>query len=1066
MSARFRTLSASLALVMGAGALSSIAPATAAPDDTAFAPLRGFSLSGDKVRVEPKQYAATRVDLSALRADLPSGDATAVVEIPGPDGELESFRVQRSQTMESELAAAHPEIQTWSGVGVDDPQASIALDITPMGFHAFVREPGAQADWYVDPAFNRRGTTTHLSYRSSDLPAPAKRRAEGEVEALRETVTEAQAANRDPEEGKPVRRHFYRLALTSDPSYAAYFGTGNVLAEKVTLINRVNQIYNADLGTELRLVNGTDDLNLDTDAEATGAGGPCGDAPCFDVAAGGLPGDLDFCSILTLSQNRTFLGQVIGASNYDVGHIALGKNGGGVAYLGVVGGAYKGGGCTGLPVPTGDFFAIDYVAHEIGHQFGGNHTFNGADGNCADNISQASVEPGSGSSVMAYAGICGSDDLQPHTDPYFSFLTIDEVEAVQASPYNVVEVQTVSLRGFDTDGETITLSYEGDTATVTRGVDYTNAGVEAAVESITGRDVSIAQWGFDEVFNSDDDGNPVVAPITDVGFQVIFNEEPVAFTLGDATDVDLPSLEVTGSDNVTGFVGETERGGPASTNGIDLPKTEEISGNRAPVVTAPEDRTIPVQTPFALTAASATDADGDSLIHLWEQTNPGSGTRLSDNTKVYGPLFRVFGDDAVVSTADSLVSPSPGINLADGSPTRVFPDMAQVLAGNTNAATGACPPATDAGGTPLPDDEQLPDTLLDCYSEFLPTSDYLGSFGGGDDRELSFRITSRDLFPNGGGTAYDDVTLTVDPSAGPFLVTSQSAAGATVAGGSSVPVTWAVNGTQKLAANVKISLSTDGGATFGTVLAASTPNDGSETFAMPNVTATDVRIKIEAVGNYFFDVNDASFALKATPAPETTITSGPADGSIVLKRKQTITYASSVTPATFVCTVDDEPVSCDAAGLTDKFRAGTHVLTVAAVNAAGVADPTPATLTFTVPRNSSTFARKGKGAWDIKKDARAFSGKYLTSKRKGSELVTRVPATERIVLVIGKLKNGGTARVFLGKRKLGVVKFAGKRSFSSLRTFDLPKARKGKLRIVVAKNKPVRVEGVAVVTSD
>ena len=57
---------------------------------------------------------------------------------------------------------------------------------------------------------------------------------------------------------------------------------------------------------------------------------------------------------------------------------------------------------------------------------------------------------------------------------------------------------------------------------------------------------------------------------------------------------------------------------------------------------------------------------------------------------------------------------------------------------------------------------------------------------------------------------------------------------------------------------MKISLSTDGGATFGTVLAASTPNDGSETLAMPNVTASDVRIKIEAVGNYFFDVNDAS----------------------------------------------------------------------------------------------------------------------------------------------------------------------------------------------------------------
>ncbi|WP_367649981.1 reprolysin-like metallopeptidase [Nocardioides sp. zg-1230] len=1059
---RPRSLAAGLALVMGAGVLSSMAPVAAAPDDRAFAPLRGFEPSGAKVRVEPREYAASRVDLAALRGELPQAGASAVVEVPAPDGSLQAFRVTRTQTMESELAAAHPEIATWSGRGVDDPRVSIALDITPMGFHAFVREPGAQADWYVDPAYNRRGTTAHLSYRSSDLPAPEKRRQEGEVKALRDTVAQAQAAERDPEAGQPVRRHFYRLALTSDPSYAAYFGTDNVLAEKVTLINRVNQIYNDDLGTELRLVNDTDKLNLDTQADATGADGPCGEAPCFDVAGGGLPGDLDFCSILTLSQNRTVLGQLIGASSYDVGHIALGKNGGGVAYLGVVGGAYKGGGCTGLPIPTGDFFAIDYVAHEIGHQFGGNHTFNGADGNCADNISEASVEPGSGSSVMAYAGICGSDDLQPHTDPYFSFLTIDEVEAVQATPYNVIEVQTVSLRDFDTDGETITLSYEGDTATLTRGVDYTNAGVEAAVESITGRDVSIAQWGFDEVFNSDDDGNPVVSPITDVGFQVIFNEEPVAFTVGGADDVDLPSLGVVGSGDVTGFVGETERGGPASTNGIDLPRTEEITDNRAPVVDAPDPKTIPIQTPFALTAASATDADGDALVHLWEQTNVGSGTRLSDNTKRYGPLFRVFGDDAVVSTADSLTSPSPGINLADGNPTRVFPDMTQVLDGNTNAKAGVCPPAVAEDGTPLPDDEQLPDELLDCYSEFLPTADYLGSFGGGDDRVLRFRVTSRDLFPNGGGVAYDDVALTVDRTAGPFLVTSQTTEGATVAGGSSVPVTWAENGTRRLAENVKISLSTDGGATFGTVLAASTPNDGSETLAMPNVDASDVRIKIEALGNYFFAVNDASFVLKATPAPETTITSGPANDSIVLERKQAFTYSSSVTPASFRCTVDTESVPCDATGLTDRFRAGTHIVTVAAVNAAGVADPTPAAVTFTVPRDESTFARKG--TWNRKKDKRALFGDYITSRRKGSELVTRVPATERIVLVIGTVKNGGKARVFLGKRKLGVVKFAGKRSFSKLRTFELSKARKGKLRIVVTKNKPVRIEGVAVVT--
>ena len=1057
----------------------SASSAPAAPDDQAFTALRGFEPTGSKVRVEPKSFAASRVDVAALRAELPSGNGSTVVEIPGPDGALQAFRVERTQRMESQLADLHPEIGTWSGRGIDDTSASIALDITQMGFHAFVRTPGGRSDWYVDPAYNRPGTTAHLSYRSSALSAPAARRAEGEVSTIRDTVAAA-AADRSTPPGAPVQRHFYRLALTSDPSYAAYFGTDNVLAEKVTLINRVNQIYNDDLATELRLVNGSDKLNLDTDAKATGANGPCGVAPCFEpYNDNGTPadttddtdGELDYCDVPTLGKNRTVVGQLIGASNYDIGHIALGVNGGGIAYLGVVGGDYKAGGCTGLPEPKGDFFAIDYVAHEMGHQFAGNHTFNGALGACGGNISAASVEPGSGATVMAYAGICGQDDLQPHTDPYFSFRTIDEVDAYRESTYDNVEVQTVSLNQAFGQGKSLVLGFNGATTRI-RFAQYNAAGLKAAIEGLTGQDVSIASWGFDEFGYDPDLTGPDAR-----GFQVIFNDKPSVIADPGDVLVDVDELTVDASSGVAGFVGETARGGPAQNDGIPLPQTSDVSDNSAPVATAPADKTVPVRTPFALTGA-ATDPDGDDLVYLWEQTNFGEGTLLASNTKVYGPLFRVFGDDAIVSDEDTLKTPSPGENLADGNPTRVFPDLVQVLAGNTNAATGTCPTPTTPANRPLPN------TLLDCYSEFLPTADYLGSLGetGG---VMTFRITARDLDPNGGGVAHDDVALTVDKSAGPFLVTSQAAAGTTVPGGSSVPVTWAVNNTQGLASQVKISLSTDGGATFGTVLAAATDNDGSETLVMPNVTASDVRLKIEAVDNYFFAVNDASFQLAATPTPptttpptttppttpapavpDTTITSGPAEGSIVLTRKQAFTYSSTVTPATFVCTVDDEAVPCDVAGLQDKFRAGTHVVTVAAVNSAGVADPTPASVTFTVPRSDSTFARKGtsKGAWHRTKDDRAFSRHYVTSHLKGSELVTRVKITQRIVLVIGKLPQGGVARVFLGKEKLGTVRFKGKTAFSQLRTFRLDEPAKGKLRIVVAKNKPVRVEGVAIVT--
>ena len=114
-------------------------------------------------------------------------------------------------------------------------------------------------------------------------------------------------------------------------------------------------------------------------------------------------------------------------------------------------------GCTGIPDPVGDYYAIDYVAHEMGHQFSGNHTFNGAQWNCegGNRNQDTSVEPGSGTSVMAYAGICRQDNLQPHSDPYFSQRSITEITPYTSGDApNPIEVQDVSLTGFDGTGDT------------------------------------------------------------------------------------------------------------------------------------------------------------------------------------------------------------------------------------------------------------------------------------------------------------------------------------------------------------------------------------------------------------------------------------------------------------------------------------------------------------------------------------------------------------------------------------------------------------------------------------
>ena len=875
MPRHLRSLAALVAVALAAAALPGGSSASASPDPSAFRQLDGFRPAGPHVRVKPEHYTAFRVDTAQVRSTLAGAPAagaerTTTFAIPTPTGGVERFAVQRTTLLSPELAAAHPGISTWAGRSLDNPGSTVALDLTPMGFHASVRPANGQGAWYVDPAYNLRGTTTALSYYGGALPDQAVAFAERDLPVVKKLMQKRAA--RAPVDGT-VSQKVYRLALVTDPTYFEYFGSqsSNVTSEKVTLMNRVNQIYNDDLAINIEL---TSDVQFNTWDETTEPSGPCGLNPCWvndpDTTDNGgyVQGQIAYCDVGTLERNQIVLGQLVGASNYDIGHLMLGVNGGGIAGLGVVGSIEKGMGCTGLPDPTGDFMAIDYVAHEMGHQFGGNHTFNGTQWNCSggNRNDATSVEPGSGTSVMAYAGICRQDNLQDHSDPYFSQRTLDEVNTYTGSPAAApVEVQDVALDGFRS-GDSITVDFPGAAAPVvfTRGstgdTAYTRTNVEAQIETLTGMDVTVAGWGYDPYGSiyqdAPDDVYP--APLTSPGpggFQVMFAGDADPYT-EDSDRADEPALEVT-SNNVSYIhVGETAKGGTPGNTGASVNPT----ANHAPVVTAPADKTIPTRTPFTL-SGTGTDADSDDLVYLWEQNDDArdhAGTALVKNKKVYGPLFRVFGVVARVSDEGTLEYDSPGENLATADTrTRTFPDLTQILKNNTNAAKGTCPKVT------LVEDPYVPvkSKPRNCYSEFLPTKNYLGTPGRAK-HAMHFRLTARDRVAGGGGVGFDEVTLKVDPNAGPFLVSSFATAGASVKRGSKTTITWKVNGTTKLAANVRITISTDGGSTWDTVLRRSTANDGKATVTMPSVKTSDARIMISAVDNYFFDVNDKAFAIK------------------------------------------------------------------------------------------------------------------------------------------------------------------------------------------------------------
>ena len=756
------------------------------------------------------------------------GDRPVRVTLPAPNGGFERFEVAATPVMAPKLARLHPKIRTYAGVGVDEPRASVRITLSALGLQASVRG-GRVGAWYVDPVY-RRDASLYGSYVGDDLI----NRHGPLIEP--EDIGPSAALGDQQEDlissGSQLRT--YRLALLTDPSYATFFGAANVTAAKVALINRVDQIYEDELAVRMVLIGNNDLLNFNTAAQMTGTNGPCGAAACYTASqATGCPG--------VLGRTRLVIGQVIGASNFDIGHIGLGLDGGGIAVLGVVGRSAKALGCTGLSSPVGDFYAVDYVAHEMGHQFGGDHTFNGINGSCGggNRTGSTSVEPGSGSSIMAYAGICDVDDLQPHSDPYFSERSFDEIETYVASSQPAInEIQSAALTGFG-GADSFTLTYGPNTSTpITNGVNYSAPGLQAALLPIlpAGATVTVANFGGGGVPSAS-------------GFQVTFG--------GTLAGQNVPNmLQLTNVSGFTGSVNEIDKGGAVNNGGA-----VSSTGNTPPVVTAPDSYTIPYRTPFALTG-SATDTDGDPLTYMWEQDDidTGVGTSLIDPQKTSGPLFRQFGTALDASSYDPDQYDSPGENHPTGDPTRVFPDMAQVLAGNTNANTGDCP------NGPPPPTPPVPPGLIDCYSEFLPTPGYAGP--------MHFRLTARDGRAGGGGVASAETIVRLARGTGPFRVTAPSAP-LTWGSGTTQTVTWNVAGTAGgaiNAANVRISLSTDGGQTFPVTLAASTANDGSAQVTLPAVISNQGRIKIEALGNVFFDVSDANFSIADAPV----LSAGPA----------------------------------------------------------------------------------------------------------------------------------------------------------------------------------------------
>ena len=375
--------------------------------------------------IKPRVARILALDHSALTQQLFaaenefSGRAGSTLQVPMPDGSMAEFAIWQTDLMHPDLAAKYPQIQTWIGQGITDPNASARFDWGLRGFHGMILSP--QGTVYIDPL--QRGD---LSHYQSYLKQHAQRRhpaiadqviqAEGSLDVAKSSSHEprAQAAG-------TLRQYRLAIAATGDYSHfhdapalpmAGLADKAVVLSEMVNAVNRVVGIYEREFSVRMQLVANNDAVIFQH---------PLAD-PYVDGALTGLEG------LPMLFTNTPILDALIGAENYDIGHV-FSVGGGGVAQLGSVCGGSKGAGVTGLPEPVADPFYVDYVAHEIGHQFGANHTFNGVNGSCSGGNRNGSTayEPGSATTIMGYAGICGDDNIQNNSDDYFHGVSFDEV---------------------------------------------------------------------------------------------------------------------------------------------------------------------------------------------------------------------------------------------------------------------------------------------------------------------------------------------------------------------------------------------------------------------------------------------------------------------------------------------------------------------------------------------------------------------------------------------------------------------------------------------------------------
>ncbi len=599
----------------------------------------------------PERYSLYRLDKAAISMQLNTvarSNTVNTITVPLPNRDIIELVVTETSVMAAELAAKYPQIKTYHVTVVDRPRVQGVIDVTEQGFHAMLlMENGRRL--FIDPRQSATGETYYISYYDHDYHPSNKQKSQCQVGSeISKTVLSSSLARATTDIIQPLQRsginlRTYRLAMVATGEYTRYHGGTVALALSAitTSIARVNQIFERDLAIKLELVANNDQIiftNANTD-------------PYSD--------NNDDYKLLYATPS--VINNAIGLTSYDIGHVVTSNFGGGLAGLGIVcDETQKGEGMTGLPQPENDPFDIDYLAHELGHQFGANHSFN-TEEKCNRNNSTA-WEIGNGVTIMGYTGICAtSNDVASNSIALFHIGNIREItqfidsarggsscgtstslsnqlpSANAGNDYTIPAETPFQLTGSGADADSNTLSYTweqldlGQRANISEGDNGDNplfrAFLPSSANSRTFPQLSsiLANSQNSNIQGSNGFFSGEILPTTSRSLNFTFTVRDQKGGIAD-DDVKLTVIKTSSPFKITSHTVTESLSAGASTNVL-----WDVAGtSSSPISCSQVDISLSIDggNSFPTTLTSATNNDGSEVVIVPSSTSTNSSTRL------------------------------------------------------------------------------------------------------------------------------------------------------------------------------------------------------------------------------------------------------------------------------------------------------------------------------------------------------------------------------------------------------------------------------------------------------